>query len=334
MCIALWTTVDPEYSLYVTRSCPGAPTNTRSILADNRDEFLARRAVDAAWHGQGETMVLSGRDVEAGGTWFGVARNGAFGVLTNYTEYAPSKPRADGQPFLSRGELVSKWLQEAGACDSPRDVMAPFLAALDTRKDLYNGFNLLIGDVGAPGASDIHLGYLTNRGDDRFSGETFPATEPVNGMSNSTLATPWAKVDEGASLMHALALRRTHSGDARQQYGAPSSCGMDVAEDVFRILSTTSGLVTKREEMQKTVHVAPFEVPSSADHTRLEHPPANAGRVGWYGTRTGTVLLVTREAPRRATFVERDMYTLDSAGRPQRAKGPAHERRYEWALDR
>ena len=56
----------------------------RLIVAANRDEFHARPTA-AADFWQDAPQVLAGRDLEAGGTWLGVARNGRFAALTNYS---------------------------------------------------------------------------------------------------------------------------------------------------------------------------------------------------------------------------------------------------------
>lgn len=71
--------------------------------------------------------------------------------------------------------------------------------------------------------------------------------------------------------------------------------------------------------MQDMICVEPLRVPDKQN--------------SWYGTRTATVLLVTRAEPRRVVYVERDMYTLDKDGRvlsPEQSKRP--ERRFEFTL--
>src|SRR5712691_4148312 len=76
------------------------------IVAANRDEFHGRPAAAAAFW-RDEPSILAGRDLEAMGTWMGVARNGRFAAVTNYrgaTE--PSAPH-------SRGSLVSGFLSSS-----------------------------------------------------------------------------------------------------------------------------------------------------------------------------------------------------------------------------
>lgn len=99
----------------------------RLVVAANRDEFHDRPAARAAfWDDKPE--VLAGRDLQAGGTWMGVARNGRFAAVTNYR--GGSEPGA----AESRGALVTRYLEGT-------DV--PVLAA---RKSEYSGFNLLASD--------------------------------------------------------------------------------------------------------------------------------------------------------------------------------------------
>jgi uncharacterized protein with NRDE domain len=100
------------------------------IVAANRDEFHARPARPAGfWDDQ--PAILAGRDLEAMGTWMGVARSGRFAAVTNYR--GAREPRATE----SRGALVSGFL--AGT-----DAPGRFLEGLEGK--LYSGFNLLLAD--------------------------------------------------------------------------------------------------------------------------------------------------------------------------------------------
>ena len=164
-----------------------------SIIINNRDEFLTRPAAPATWRSESTTdkhasrAILSGLDVDAGGKWFGVTRNGAFATLTNFTEIPAPKATAAGQPLLSRGELVTQWLR--GSAD-----LSTFLKDASARGSNYAGFNLLLGYLDSEGA---HIGYVTNRCNDASSGTVLSSGQSVNGLSNSTLCTPWPRVNEG-----------------------------------------------------------------------------------------------------------------------------------------
>jgi len=72
------------------------------VLAANRDEFFSRPASPAHWWTDAPNL-LAGRDLEAGGTWMGLSRNGRFAALTNYRD--PSR-HVSGAP--SRGALVRR----------------------------------------------------------------------------------------------------------------------------------------------------------------------------------------------------------------------------------
>lgn len=138
----------------------------RLVLAANRDELHARPAEPMHWWPD-RPALLAGRDLQAGGTWLAVARNGRFATVTNFRERFRADPRK-----RSRGDLVTAFVDGSG---SPAD----FAAAIDG--DAYAGFSLLMAD-------GEEFGYTTNRGD--------PARrlDPgVYGLSNATLDTPWPK---------------------------------------------------------------------------------------------------------------------------------------------
>jgi uncharacterized protein with NRDE domain len=139
------------------------------IFAGNRDEFHARPAAPADWWADSPAL-LGGRDLQAGGTWLAVHRDGRFGVVTNFREAA-----ADATGQRSRGELVVDFLTSPAP---PRR----WLKDLAARGADYGGYNLLV-------AGDGELHYATNRGDDA------PGLAPgIYGLSNHRLDTAWPKV--------------------------------------------------------------------------------------------------------------------------------------------
>lgn len=151
------------------------------VIAANRDEFHRRPTAAAHWWPDRPT-ILAGRDLEAGGTWLGVTREGSIAALTNYRDPALTK---SGAP--SRGSLVVEML------DSPAPI-AERLARLEAVSPQYAGFNLIVADREALGVY-----------------ESLPATgrllEPgIYGLSNHLLDTPWPKVQRGKSRL-ARALR-------------------------------------------------------------------------------------------------------------------------------
>ncbi|MFP3561188.1 NRDE family protein, partial [Paraburkholderia sp. SIMBA_049] len=62
---------------------PDAAAGPVFTLIANRDEFFRRTSAPLSWW-EDVPGVLAGRDLEAGGTWLGVSRDGRFAALTNY----------------------------------------------------------------------------------------------------------------------------------------------------------------------------------------------------------------------------------------------------------
>ncbi|MBW2655266.1 MAG: NRDE family protein, partial [Deltaproteobacteria bacterium] len=75
------------------------------ILAANRDEFYQRPTARMHFW-QSDPSILAGKDLEQGGTWFGVHKNGTFAALTNYRDPASIKQNAP-----SRGEIIIDFLE-------------------------------------------------------------------------------------------------------------------------------------------------------------------------------------------------------------------------------
>ena len=147
------------------------------ILAANRDEFHARPTQDAGWWPD-KPDIVGGRDLQAGGTWLAVRRNGRFAIVTNFRDAEPTDPNK-----RSRGELVTRFVESDL---SPR----AFLDTVD--EGAYAGFNLIAGCL-----PDVV--YLSNREDgSRVLG---PGTY---GLSNALLDGPWDKVVRSKRGLQAL----------------------------------------------------------------------------------------------------------------------------------
>ena len=140
------------------------------LIIGNRDEFHGRPTAPAQWWGT-DPDLFAGRDLQAGGTWFGITRNGRFGLVTNYREHPPAGN------FASRGALLGDFLT---GTDSPSNYLASVAAA--TKQ--YAGFNLVVGTV-----HDKCM-YASNRAED-FARE-LPAG--IYAVSNALLDTPWPKL--------------------------------------------------------------------------------------------------------------------------------------------
>lgn len=148
----------------------GAHADWPLFIAANRDEYHARPTRMAAPWPQA-THIISGTDLQAGGTWLGVDHFGRFALLTNYRE-----PSTRNEHAPSRGDLVSRYL---GGTDHAQD----YLRTITPSADSYNGFNLIAGR----GNQAFYLG-------NRAPGKPVQALE--NGryvVSNHLLDTPWPK---------------------------------------------------------------------------------------------------------------------------------------------
>lgn len=148
------------------------------IAAANRDEFYAREAAPAApW--PESPQVFAGRDLQAGGSWMGIAQGGPaasprFAAITNIR--APQEHRADAP---TRGKLVSDFL--AGSM-TPQEYAARLLPGCEA----YNGYNLVFGD------RDTLIWFSNKALDDPRNGQ--PLAPGIYGLSNALLDSPWPKV--------------------------------------------------------------------------------------------------------------------------------------------
>lgn len=162
--------------IFAHRAWPQRPL----VVAANRDEFHARPTAPADFWAE-QPALLAGRDLEAGGTWMGVTRNGRFAAITNYRDPARTAPA-----LRSRGELPVAFLTGQ---HSPQD----YLHQVAQQGQDYAGFNLLAGDLDS-------LWYLTNS-DDSGPASLAPG---IYGLSNARLDTPWPKVERGKARMGQL----------------------------------------------------------------------------------------------------------------------------------
>jgi len=142
------------------------------VIAANRDEYFKRPAARLAWWTpkSGGPAVLSGRDLEAGGTWMGLTAEGRLAFLTNVRD-----PHRNDAGAPSRGRIVADWLATRDPAD--RFWMRTSLSG-------YNGFNLV--------AFDFRLGecfWACNDGSHPVRLE-----RGIHGLSNAQLDTPWPKV--------------------------------------------------------------------------------------------------------------------------------------------
>jgi uncharacterized protein with NRDE domain len=141
------------------------------IIAANRDEFYARpTAALGEW--PDAPHIVAGRDLEGGGTWMGISREGRLAALTNYREPGRQRPAAP-----SRGHLVSNFLRS-------KEGLNQYIGKISLTYEDYNGYNMLLSD-------GCRWVYISNRS--RAPLELPPG---IYGLSNRLLNTPWPKVEK------------------------------------------------------------------------------------------------------------------------------------------
>ena len=172
------------------------------VIAANRDEFLDRPTVPLArWKtAQGHT-IISGRDLRAGGAWFGITPGGPGGriaFLTNVRE-------ADALPApRSRGELVTRWLESPGGAEE-------FVTGLAADPTAFAGFNLVVGDF-----QRKQWHWMTNRpatGNPANSLHHAALKPGIYGLSNAALDSPWPKTTQLKSVLKESLRAHDPTGD-------------------------------------------------------------------------------------------------------------------------
>lgn len=153
--------------------------NYKLIVAANRDEFKARNTAPLGWW-EDQPNIIGGRDLEGGGTWMGMSKNGRFATLTNYREIPQKFENAP-----TRGTLVSDFLNGEM---SPR----AYLKALEASGQIYNGFNIVFGE----NSDWFHYSNRADRATQLAAG--------IHGVSNAVLNTPWPKVEKGKNQLHQI----------------------------------------------------------------------------------------------------------------------------------
>ena len=154
---------------------PGSAVPLR--LVANRDEF--RQRPTQAMHLWPDQDLLAGKDLQAGGTWLGFNRRGAFALLTNI------RPGFIGlSSALSRGDLVRKFLQGS-------DSIEAYHRGIQARLNDYGGFNLVLGD----GQRLFYFSSVHPGGQWLAPG--------IHGLSNDSLNTPWPKTELAKQQMRA-----------------------------------------------------------------------------------------------------------------------------------
>ncbi|MGJ9381976.1 NRDE family protein [Salipaludibacillus sp. CF4.18] len=133
------------------------------ILVANRDEFYNRPTKEAHYWPE-NPLMLAGKDLEKGGTWLGISKEGKLAALTNYRELDVK------QYAHSRGQLVTSFINSASEFEK-----------ILKNKNCYPGFNLLYGTT-------EKLVYTSNRDNQKRS-----ITKGIHVLANASLNSPWPK---------------------------------------------------------------------------------------------------------------------------------------------
>ncbi len=150
------------------------------IIAANRDEFHHRPTRSSDFWPE-HPDLLAGKDLDAGGTWMGISRNGRIAALTNIRD-----PKHQHPAPRTRGELVVNFLNaDINSTD--------YALQLRASKDYYNGYNLLFGDIRLPSPN---LWVYNN-----YTDELNSLTSGCHGLSNASLNTPWPKLSQGVEAL-------------------------------------------------------------------------------------------------------------------------------------
>lgn len=180
------------------------------VIASNRDEFWARPTLPLqAWTLPSGKAVYSGLDLQAGGTWIGLAQDGRVAMLTNVRSGSPEAAQR------SRGELVTGWLDAGSDWED-------WLSGFDPLQ--YGGFNLVLGDLVRcrwAWVSNRPSGLRVSRDLDELpalpDGWHGRSLAPgLYGLSNAALDTPWPK-----TVALKQALQRHLADGARPENPAP-----------------------------------------------------------------------------------------------------------------
>jgi len=141
------------------------------VFAANRDEFY-NRPTDQAEFWNEYPDLLAGKDLQAGGTWLGITKQGRFAAITNFRDLKNHRNNAPSRGNLTLDFLINDITPEE------------YYSKLKPTLNSFNGFNLLLGDVN-------QLYYFSNKTED------IQKLEPdIHGISNAILDTPWPKVEK------------------------------------------------------------------------------------------------------------------------------------------
>jgi len=105
------------------------------MICANRDEFHQRPTQAMHWWPErnSQSTILAGKDLQAGGTWLGLNKQGRFSALTNFRQ-----PQLFDKDKQSRGDLVIQAL-----ANQDKEITGRLVKSSHN----YNGFNLVFGPL-------------------------------------------------------------------------------------------------------------------------------------------------------------------------------------------
>ena len=277
----------------------GASARWPLVIAANRDEFLDRPTLPLArWKTPKGHDIISGRDLRAGGAWFGVTPGGRIAFLTNVREAEPVAA------VRSRGELVTRWLESRGDADD-------FLSRLAADPTAFAGFNLVIGDFGG---NQWH--WVTNRPSEAHQANVMyaEALKPgIYGPSNAALDSPWPKTRQLKSVLNQSLQANDPTGNLQAlQTDLWQALGSRERASASNLPAT--GIALAREEALSSAFV---EMPEFA-----------------YGTRSSTLLMACAEPGGWAVQMEEreHLRTAAPAGQAADPNWQARRENLHWSV--
>ena len=147
------------------------------VICANRDEFY-QRPTSAAHFWSDYPSILAGKDLQAGGSWLGVNKQGYFAAVTNIRTASKQ-----AQDMKSRGELVTTALQKDSA-------ITPIWLA--RHSDQYNPFNLIYGPL-----ESLVCYNSVSKTHSRL-------TDGFHAVSNGKLDDIWPKMAKGGKKLEAI----------------------------------------------------------------------------------------------------------------------------------
>ena len=249
------------------------------FIAANRDEFHARPTAFAErWHDS--HAIIAGRDLEAGGTWLGMNRQGGTALITNIRDPLTMRSSAKSRGALVRDALIHQanqphhWFED--------EQMTSFLESQGSLED-YNGFNLVFGDTQKLYYLNNYELLKQNHKDqfitDKRTNTSYQAHELKAGsytLSNADLYTVWPKTEELSKSLDAFNL---HSIQSKALADLSSGTVIDFTNEIFEKLADNN---------QAPDHLLPKTGVSDGFEKLLSSPFIISPE---YGTRCSSIIL-------------------------------------------